>query len=220
MAVTLIKGLYAEIEYSLTGTGDWRKIPGVTEYTESGGERPTEEITTFDGSATIAGLARAASITANAQGLPHHQSWVDLRSAFVNGTAVWVRITTQEENVFSVTSDAGFNISSSGVFTKTGGSGPDFTSEDFAPGLVVKSGNGRYVIDTISNAGAITINPRPTSTVTVQPTSGYSVVTPSIRRTFRADVAITDRMSVSAEGTVTNTLTLTSKAQLPPAVIV
>ncbi len=210
--ITLLVGLYATVEYSLTGAGDWRPIPGITEYSESGGDRPTEDVVTFDGVGKIAGLARTPEVTANAQYLPHHQSWRDLRSSFVDGTPLWFRITTMKDTIFATLTGT-VAISMTGAVTFAGAEMPDVTSTDFAPGNVIKVANKNHVVDKISDAGAFTVNPAPSAAVAA--TANYSIIAPSIRRTYRADVTLTDRMTINPEGSLTTPINISPRAQLP-----
>ena len=210
--ITLLAGLYAQIEYSKTGADDWALLPGMSEYSESGGDRPTEDVVTFDGVGKIAGQARTPTITANAQYLPHLQGWKDVRSAYVDGTPLWIRITSKEDVLYE-TATGTVAIATTGIVTFAGTAQPITTSDTYAVGNVIKHNNKGYVIDTISKTGVFTVKPAPASAVAAS--ANYKIVAPSIRRTFRADVTLADRISVTPEGTMTTTINLSPRSQLP-----
>ena len=83
------------------------------------------------------------------------------------------------------------------------------------PGMVIKVGSSKYVIDSISDAATPVVTVKPAPSTAVPATSAYSIVLPSMRRgPFDATVRLAGNVSLESEGDMTTTVTLAPRAQL------
>ena len=213
MAVPTAHGSeFAKLEYSDGST--WIQVPGINSYTESGGEAPERDIVTFDGVAKRSGHPRVPSIELNATYSPAHAAWKEIRTASIKGTLLDFRLTTKEETMKSITGPANtVAIALTGVVTFAGAIKPDVKL--LGPGMVIKVGSSKYVIDSISDAATPVVTVKPAPSTAVPATSAYSIVLPSMRRgPFDARVRLAGNVSLESEGDMTTTVTLAPRAQL------
>ena len=100
--------------------------------------------------------------------------------------------------------------------TQTGGA---WTADDFAAAELFASKVVKHTIDTIDEAGTVTVYPTPA--VAVPATEGYEVVNPSLRLgPFIGNVRSAGNFELPAEGQLSTTLEVTPRSQLPKWVIV
>ena len=95
--------------------------------------------------------------------------------------------------------------------TQTGGA---WTAADFAaPTLFSSLAFSRYTIDTISEAGVVTVRPAPETAVAA--TSGYRIARPSLTKTFTARFRTPVHDNMEASGLLSSTLELALTHTLP-----
>ena len=215
MAVPTAHGSeFAKLEYSSDSGLTWIKVPGINSYTESGGEAPERDIVTFDGVAKRSGHPRVPSIELNATYSPAHAAWKAMRAASIKGTLLDFQLTTKEETMKSITGSANtVAIALTGVVTFAGAIKP--AVKLLGPGMVIKVGSSKYVIDSISDAATPVVMVKPAPSTAVAATATYSIVLPSMRRgPFDARVRLAGNVSLESEGDMTTTLTLAPRVQL------
>ncbi len=215
MAVPTVHGSeFAKLEYSSDSGSTWIQVPGINSYTESGGEAPERDIVTFGGVGKRSGHPRVPSIELNATYSPAHAAWKAMRAASLKGTLLDFRLITKEEAVKSITGPSNtVAIADTGVVTFAGTVQPAVGL--LGPGMVIKVGSKKFVIDSISDAATpvVKVKPAPASAETAKPT--YSIVLPSMRRgPFDARVRLAGNVSLESEGDMTTTLTLAPRVQL------
>ena len=206
-----------QLDYRKAG-GDWRNIPGVAAYRETGGEAPTREVVAFESTTTLTGRKRVPTIECEISAYsPHHTSYKDLRASSIDQTLLQFRLRTLPVTIFPLTTGVQIAIAAAtGLVTLSGpeASRPDFKDDEFAPGLVIVNAGKLYVIDKIDfTTGAVTINPLPDSDVSA---ADFSVIRPALTRgPFAAKVAMTDRGQMSSESNLTTSIRLQPTAELP-----
>ena len=206
---------FVKVEHE--SAGSWIEIPGISSYTESGGEAPERDIVAFSGVAKRSGHPRVPSIEMNAVYQPAHSAWRALRVASQAGTILRFRATTKEKKPFSLDKTGEtVAIAATGVVTFAGSEKPDFTSGQFGVGMVIEVGGEKYTIDSISSAATPVVKVAPAPDPAVGAARDYSIKLPSMRRgPFSATVRIVGNVSLESEGDMTTTLTLAPTAQLP-----
>ncbi len=214
--VTVHGSEFVKVEYSPIG-GDWKELPGINGYSETGGEAPERDIVAFSGVAKRSGHPRVPSVEMNAVYQPAHSAWRAIREAADKGTLLRFRVTTKEEERFAINDSAEtVAIADTGVLTFAGDGKPNFKSSEYGVGMILKLGGENYVIDSVSDADTpvVTVTPAPASDVTAA--TDYKITVPSLRRgPFSATVRIVGNVSLESEGDMTTTLTLAPRGQLP-----
>lgn len=207
---------FAKFEYS-SDNQVWNEIPGISGYTESGGEAPERDVVAFSGVAKRSGHPRVPSIELQAVYQPAHAAWKAMREASVGGKVLQFRMTTQEESLFAIDKAAHtVALATTGVVTLAGAVKPDFTEAQYGVGQVIKVGGDNYVIDSISDDATPEVKVKPAPKTAVAAATDYEIVLPSLRRgPFGATVRIADNVSLESEGDMTTTLTLAPRGRLP-----
>ena len=205
--VDTIPGIGVTVEFSLTG-GAFRRIPYAGNYSTSGGDPNVIEGDTFDGSYKRTGGLRVPDVDIEFPSyVPNHQAWVELHKAVAdNNKPVHYRITTVEEEFF--TAEGAGNtvaIATTGVATFAGVA-PNFLGDDYGPGMELTIGSTNYKIDSISDAGVVTIRPAPGSAVAA--TISYKIINPQLRRTFIATFRSHAHDNTESGGILSTTLAL------------
>ncbi len=212
---------FTKFEYSKDGTA-WIEIPGVSGYSESGGEAPERDIVAFSGIAKRSGHPRVPSIELQAVYQPAHAAWKEIRNASIAGTVLQFRVTTKEDEILPAAS-SGDN--KAGIAQTTGvvtfaGTNPDLGQAQYGVGQALKIGGKNYVIDSISDADPAAVKVKPAPGVNVE-AGYYSIALPALRRgPFPATVRIAGNVSLESEGDMTTTLALAPRGQLPEWTIV
>ena len=236
------------LEYQDSG-GKWRFVPGISSWTESGGDAPTRDVVAFEGVGSKTGRQRPQTIECEvAAYAPQHPGWKYMRAAAVAKTVIRVRLTSLKEVIYKGTAEAknrtiAIAETTGLVTTKAVAQGPaepDFTESTFAPGMVIEIGNDRYTIAYIkginTNAAdeeqgltnpandGIGVIMRVTAAgaiAAVAATGVYNVVIPALRRgPFAAEIVTTDNSTLAAEGDLSSGLTLRPKSLLPEWTVV
>ena len=210
------------LEY-LKGT-DWKTIPGISSYRESGGEPPERDDVAFEGASKRTGHPRVPSVECPAFFQPLQQAWQDMYQYAIDRTVVNFRLRTPEENVYPGTSLQAA-IADTGVVTISGsGTAPDLTEAHFGPGLSFKFdaaqlGTKYWHIESISASGVATVSPAPASSIAAADLdSDGGIVLAGTRRGangFPASVRIAGLMDLSAEASAQTTLSLSPRGALP-----
>ena len=207
---------FVTLEYSSDGSA-WIAVPGITSYTESGGEAPERDIVAFSGVAKRSGHLRVPSIEMNAVYSPAHAAWRALRTVSLKGTLLQFRLTTKKETFESISGSGNtVAIAVTGVVTFAGTLRPNFAEGVIGPGQVIEANSENYVIDSISDAATpvVTVKPAPDSAVTAK--TPYAIVLPSLRRgPFRATIRVLGNSSLESEGDMSTTVTLAPRGKLP-----
>ena len=205
---------FATLEYS--SDGSWIEVPGITSYTESGGEAPERDVVAFSGVAKRSGHPRVPSIEMNAVYSPAHAAWRALRTFSFKGTLLQFRLITKKETFESISGPGNtVAIADTGVVTFAGTVQPNFAEGVIGPGQVIEVNSKNYVIDSISDAATpvVKVKPAPDSAVTAK--TPYAIVLPSLRRgPFRATIRVLGNSSLESEGDMSTTLTLAPRGQL------
>ena len=136
----------------------WRFVPGISSWTESGGDAPTRDVVAWEGVGSKTGRQRPQTIECEvAAYAPQHPGWKFIRAAAVSKTVIRVRLTTLKESVYKGTAAAKNRTievadadKDSGIVTvkavAEGPAEPDFSSSTFAPGMVIVVGGKNYTI--------------------------------------------------------------------------
>ena len=210
----------AKLEYSNDFGSNWSELPGVTGYSESGGERPERDVVGFGGVTKVTGLPRVPTVEINAVYPPLHAAWKKMRRAMEKGDEPTFRITTKERLTFAVTT-AGNTVEvtvTTGLLAFAGSRKPDFKTARYAPGQVLVIGTTKYVIDRISGDDppkAYVKKLDGTAAAAKAATINYKILTPGLQRSFPAAVRLTDRGSLDSESQLTTTLSLSPTGELP-----
>ncbi len=207
---------FAKFEYS-SDNQVWNEIPGISGYTESGGEAPERDVVAFSGVAKRSGHLRVPSIELQAVYQPAHAAWKAMREAAIDGKVLQFRMTTKEETFFAIDKTGHtVAIATTGVVTLAGAVKPDFTEAQYGVGQVIKVGGDNYVIDSISDDATPEVKVKPAPKTAAAAATNYKIVLPSLQRgPFGATVRLADNVSLESEGDMTTTLTLAPRGRLP-----
>ena len=209
-----------KVEVSSDGTM-WAEVPGISDYTESGGEAPTREVVAFQGTKQSVGKPRPQTIelTATAPVLLH-PTWKLITNAYRNNLTINVRVDFPDQILRSISpSGTTAAISAAGAVTFAGPdeSRPDFTKDDFNVGDAIRIGNVDYLVVSAATA---------TSVMVVAPSSGitatvYSIVTPPIRiGPYLARVSTAGNRSLASESDLSTSVSLAAISPLPDPVLI
>jgi len=217
MALTVHFSELAKLEIRKSGETAFNEVPGVNSYTESGGEAPTRTVTAFRGSAQRTGNPQPPTVEFGMVAAVAHPTWQTLKDAYENKETIGVRITTDEESVFTGSGSgntAGIAATTGAVtFAAASGSSVPNTA-DLASGMVLRIGSTDYILnvdeDATNEVVAVTTAGAVPSAVTA---AAYSIRVPSMRRSFNATVSVADRVSLAAESQAEATVTLAPTAQ-------
>ena len=119
------------------------EIPGVSGYTEQGGEATSREVTSFSGTRAVSGLPGVGTVQFTyASYLPHHPANRTILSAKADGRTLQFRATTPVEAVAAAYgTGTSISVATTGIVSQPAASGADsvfdFTSDDLGPGLVL-----------------------------------------------------------------------------------
>ena len=220
MGLTVHGSELVKLEYSSDKGGAWNEIPGVSGYSESGGEAPERDVVAFSGVTKRTGHPRVPSIEVNAVYAPAHPAWKAVRKASIDRSLLQFRLITPEEDLFSINkSGHTVAIAKTGVVDFAGTQQPVVSEGLITPGQVIKVGGEKYIIDSINDVGKLVVKPAPTEAVSAA--TDYSIVLPKLRRgPFEATVRLAGNVSLETEGDLTTTLMLAPRSPLPEWAIV
>lgn len=204
----------ATAEFSFDGGVNWQELPGASGYTESGGEAPVNEQPTFSGTVRVQGTPRFPTVSLTAVFNPALAVFASLRDAYADGDLVRFRLTTVQRTLDNFTENGDtVAVDTDGDLTFMGNK-PDFTSGEYGPGSVIVAGNRSFVINSVdTETGVATVEPPAAELVA---TPSYSVVIPSLRRTYSCKVGLTDRAEAATESAFTTTINLSPQSAVLP----
>ena len=217
--LTIINGLNTVFEF-LKGT-IWTEIPFTGDVAASGGEAPSSEVVTFRRVGSVVGHERVPSLTVQVPSyIPHHSTWRALSVAKKASTLVQFRLRTREEEIADSDAETAA-ITTTGAVTLnplvTAGHVVDWRGEGYGIGLGMKIGNNILTVDTISEAGMLTVDPAPSAAIAA---ASYKVVRPSLRLgPFLCRITTLSSFNLPTEGQLGTTLGLQPVVQLPDWVV-
>ena len=194
----------------------WIDVPGVNDWTISGGEREGRSTTSDSGSPSgLAGPKSAPQIEMQAYGVPGHRACEVILDAFQSNGELRFQMETPVQTLLATTS-GGNNaaVSATGGVTFTG-TGTRPTLDDLRLGALIRIGTSDFVIATVNpDTLATTVNPVPAAAVAA---ANYSIRTPALRREFAAKVLSTPdhHGSIAQSGELQGTLRLQLRGELP-----
>ena len=209
------------LEISTDSGTTWRRVPGVMDFTESGGEAPTRDIVPMSGGVSKRrGRARIPEITFQAFAIPLHSTWVDLRALKVSGGTALFRWSTKEDTLFAAPSGTTAAIAVTGVVTFAGAAAASAypAALGYGPGAVIKIGSHGFRIDSANDAAGtppnqVVVKPAPTQAVAA---ASFSILIGAVRRgQFSAQVSDVDQIEAGSESELRNALTIIPIAELP-----
>ena len=224
---------------------DWKFVPGISSWTESGGEAPTRDVAAFEGVGSKTGRQRPQTIECEVSAyMPNHPGWRFLRAAAIAKTVIRVRLTSTEEIIYSQATGKTVAIpeiaaGAEGVVTVAGDGDFDPVSSSFAPGMELQTGAEgsrknytiQYILGINDNSDEQTglaegtpwrVEGRNSIAVAEETAEDeFRVVIPSLRRgPFAAEIVTIDNSSMAAEGDLSSGLTLRPKSILPAWAVV
>lgn len=193
----------------------WIDVPGVNDWTISGGEREGRSTTSDSGSPSgLAGPKSAPQIECAAYGVPGHRACEVILDAFQANTELRFQMETPEQTLLATTTGSNnAAITTGGAVSFTGASRP--TLDDLRLGSLIRIGTNDYVIATVNPSTlATTVNPAPSANVAA---GNYGIRTPRLLREFAAKVLSTPdhHGSIAQSGELQGTLRLQLRGELP-----
>lgn len=212
----------AKLEYQPEGSTDWVEVQGVQSISLSGGQPDSEDITTFAGTTTIVGSPSGPTVECGVLANPLHRSWQDLIDYASAGKSTTFRIVTKGSgDLFTASGSSNtVAIATSGRVTFAG-TGPDFSTNKYAPGNVISYSSTNHVIEKIEKSGSnYTVDVHPAPNPAVGATQNYKVRQPDVRRgPFTGAVSAAGLDSLDSGGQLQTTLTIQANAPIGKAVI-
>ncbi len=217
-----IPGLQTTIEFSNDGGAEWNELLNASDISATGGEHPESEIVGFKAVSRVTGLERIPTITITMPSMvPHHAAWEKILDAKDAGDVLQWRFTTRpQELASSGTATAAIAMTTGAVtLAPSIATHPvDWRRDDLGPGLVIEIATKKYIVATISETGAITVSPAPTSAVAA---AAYKVLVPSLRKgPFSASISSAEAFELPAEGALNASLAIRPLVRMPRWVVV
>ena len=231
LAVVPGDGTYIEVKGKvgdIDSKANFWRLPGVSSWTEGGGDTPTRDIVSFEGVSSQSGRARAQTIECEVTAYaPRHRAWRLVRAALIATTTLEFKLRTARQVILSAPPE---NVTlavaaTTGVVTVAGTAKAAFNERlqgsEFAPGMVLEiaasSGGAAesLVIEDLSGSGdTIMTVSAPKSAIAAS--SKFRVTIPeTVRGPFAASVATADRATTRSEGDLGSGLTLQALGVLP-----
>ena len=219
-----VKGAVGDIDSG----GKWWRLPGVSSWTEGGGDTPTRDIVSFEGVSSQSGRARAQTIECEVSAYaPRHRAWRLVRAALIGATTLEFRLRSARQVLLSAAPD---NVTlaaakGTGVVTVSGTAKAAFNARlagsEWAPGMVLElaaaSGGApkMLVIEDLGGSGdTIMTVSDPGSAIAAS--GKFRITIPeTVRGPFSASIATADRATSRAEGDLGAGLTLQATGVLP-----
>ena len=211
---------------SLEISGDniaWLRVANVGSIGVSGGEAPQTEVRSTDGVAQRTGDPGPPNMTVELPSfLPHMAFGTLLKNRQNSNDDLFIRLTMADKIIFDSGDTSTFTvaIASNGVVTFAGATKPKTSagSRLIAPGHIIDiSGqDSKYVIDSITDIGVVTVNPAPADAISASDT--YDILAPSLRNgpvigKVRSGPA--NNFTVSADGVLSGTVEFGLNNPLP-----
>ena len=235
LAVVPGDGTFIEVKGNVGGINsgsDFWRLPGVSSWTEGGGDTPSRDIVSFEGVSSQSGRARAQTIECEVSAYaPRHRAWRLVRAALIGATTLEFRLRTARQQILSAAPEnVTLAIATNGTVTVAGTAKAAFNTRlagsEFAPGMALeiaktdKSEGQILVIEDLSGSGDTIMTVEAVKTA-VAATGNFRIVVPeTIRGPFAASVATADRATTRSEGDLGAGLTLQATGVLPEFTIV
>ena len=220
--IAIIDSANMSLEISADGS-TWLRVANVGSVGVSGGEAPQTEVRTTDGVAQRTGDPGVPNMTVELPSyLPHMAFGVLLKGHQDNGEDIFVRLTMANKLVFDSGATAGDTvaIAATGIVSFAGNKVPETSpgSRLIAPGHIIKidSNANNFIIDSISDAGVVMVNPAPTQAVAAATT--YDILAPSLRNgpvIGKVRSGPSNNFTVSADGVLAGTVEFGLNNPLP-----
>ena len=230
LAVVPGDGTFIEVKGKVDGIDSkanfWR-LPGVSSWTEGGGDTPSRDIVAFEGVSSQSGRARAQTIECEVSAYaPRHRAWRLIRAALIASTTLEFKLRTSRQQILSAP-PASTNLAvaaTTGVVTVSGSAKAAFNTRlagsEFAPGMVLEIAESAgavesLVIEDLSGSGDTIMTVSPPKAA-IAATAKFRIVIPeTVRGPFAASIATADRATTRSEGDLGAGLTLQATGVLP-----
>ena len=219
-------------------------IPGVSAWTEGGGDTPQRDVVAFEGVSSQQGRTRAQTVECEVSAYsPLHRAWVEAKKAQDESSKRNFVLFTERQEYWPFGVDAAVQhiaipqpgageTSAIATIAGTGvGSGKalDLTSSNFAPGMTFAVGTDAasvvrptaqnvYVIERITGATTAVVSraDKAVNFAAVAANSKFAIIEPQLERgPASCSVGGADRSSTRAEGDLSAGMTLTPGGVLP-----
>ena len=204
---------------SVNDSGTWRDLPGLLDFTESGGERTGRTAGTDSTSPTGVVSNRQAPTVEASFKYVSSPNWDVVDSAFESKATLDFRFETEGEEIVGTATTVSGAITTAGALTITGSGLASLDADDFPLGADVVIGGTHYPIVSVGSgaiATAVTVT-APTAAVTA---AAMTVVTPAERVSFRGKVLMvpTRQHNIAQQSEREGTLTIQCRKPLPKPV--
>lgn len=217
--IGLIPASGAELQVYDSDNSKWVTLPGASGFTSSGGEASETDIETFAGSGKITGVPSVASVSINVAAHIPYTSLANKLATNQGQDLHSFRVRTKARVVSKKVTGKQVAIATDGsvTFSGTGQSGGKVDNATTFPNKVVlqlDTGTPKkfFVIDSIAEDGAMTVEEAPASAVTAQE---YELKVPALKRDFQATVRAFGNDTLDAGSALQTTLELTPQGDLP-----
>lgn len=210
------------VEVKKPSESAWTFLPGVQDFTTSGGEPPSNDVGDFQGTSRAFGTATPEGVTMTIPAIQvAHVSYAKLREALRGNAFLQFRWRNPEEIPLADETASNNTVAiaaTSGAITKAGTAHPSLTdTPGVGPGAAIKIGTDYYYFDKIASDGDIgsadtTISNPPASAVAA---SVYSLVMPPIYQPAFVARVLSLNVSSTSAGSLTGSLSLGLTTQLP-----
>ena len=211
----------------------WYRIPGISNFSVSGGDAPVTEDVAFEGSARSTGELRPQSVECKGFYTPDHPSWDALVDAAEAKQRFTFRFEIPSKHVWPPTTDSDgvdtgtgitLAITDAGVATFVGAKAPDPADSSYGPGQSFKLGSTMVPISRVDHgadgdtailkakAGFFVRADSVSESISA---SVYRIQLPTLQRTFIAEVANVDADQADTESSMTTPLVLSPLVRLP-----
>ena len=212
-----------ELQYSDSGT--FRLVDGISGMTINSSEAPTTELQTWQATVTTVGEKPLETITFSADStVPWLSCWTTIRSNMLSQTAMSFRVNSAEEDFGDIPSTARVAIDGSGMATFSGTGAPDFTTDEYAPGLCIQTGTGankkNWIVDYALSSTTVQVRNVPGTAVTA---TNFKLVVPEVNlggaSGFVAKILDSYALSWGVTGAATSSLSVAPSSRLPEFVV-
>ena len=212
LTVHNIEGAVTEFSPDLGVT--YYTIPGAESYEETGGEAAVRSGVTAGAAWARVGIPALPLLQLEAQYAPQHPTWERIRTAFEEGSFVYLRETLAGEDVFQAEGATNtVAIDTSGAVTFGGTQRPNFNSNLFAEGQTIVVGTTSYVIISLTRVGSLVTVMVEAIALAQAAAQDYKLSLPSLRREAVGKFANAGRGRIPGEGNLMTTLAMQAYAE-------
>ena len=217
LAAVYSEGKTLQVHDSSAGT--WLELPGLLDWTESGGERTGRTAGTDSTRPTgVVSNAQASTVECSFKYVAH-PNWDLVDRAWLNKTQLNFRFETAGETIVgTATQTTGGSVSATGTLTIDSSDFGNFSADDFPLGADVKFGSNAYPILSVASPFAATaVKVKATAAVS---TATFEVATPAERVSFSGKVLMcpTRQHNLAQQSEREGTLTIQCRGMLPAPV--